>query len=133
MMIDLTQIVLTAEGAIVTIGVSVFMAWLSSHMKDKQAAATIATAVQNSVGIVQKAVADDLQAHPLQVNLPTGTSASTAAGVQYVLNQAGLEIKRFPEITPASIAEKIDAKLGVAPVALLSIAPAVHETASKTA
>lgn len=111
-MIDFTTIAATVISGILTVVGSVFLAWLSSHMKDQAAAKVIGNAVQNALGAVQQAATVGLQAHPLQMTIP-GISPSTAAGVQYVLDNAKPEIARFSSITPATIASKIEAQIGL--------------------
>jgi hypothetical protein len=122
-MIDFTSAVNTLIGGLLTVVVSVFLAWLQSHMKDKAAATTIGNAVQNSVGAFQQAVSADLASHPLQAALP-GISPAAAAGVQYVLNNAGPELARFG-ITPVSVAEKVIAKVGLANLGITKVAAVV--------
>lgn len=112
-MIDFTSLAVTALGSLMTIIGSVFLLWLQSHMKDQAAAATIDTAVNNSLGAVQNAVVQGLAIHPLQAQIP-GLNPATAAGVQYVLDHAGPELARYTTITPALIASKIEAKMGLA-------------------
>ena len=114
-MIDLTQVTIAVVGALSTIIGTVFLAWLQSHMKDQAAAATIGAAVRSSLGTVKQAVSTELTDHPLQVTVP-GISAARAAGVQYVLDNAGPELARFPEITPERIAGKIEAQIGLAKI-----------------
>jgi type II secretory pathway pseudopilin PulG len=122
-MIDFTQVVIAIVGGILSIAGSVFLAWLSSHMKDQAAAATIGSAVNNALGAVQQAVDAGITTHPLQATIP-GITPAAAAGVQYVLDNAGPELSRFADVTPSSIAEKIDAKIGLAKLAPLAIIPA---------
>jgi hypothetical protein len=117
MSVDLTSIADTTIAGLLSIIVTIFLAWLSSHMKDQAAAATIGAAVQNAVGAVQRATAAGLDSHPLLVKLPFKTSPATAAGVQYVLDHAGKELARFSGITPAVIADKVEAQIGLAKLA----------------
>lgn len=117
MTIDLTGVAVSIVGAVGSIITAVFLAWLQGHMKDKDAAATISNAVQNSIGAAQQAVIAGLQSHPLQAKLPAGTPPATAAAVQYVLDNAGPELKRFTDITPETIASKVGAKIGLTKVA----------------
>ena len=84
---------------LLTVIVALFLAWLKSHLADRAAAATIGNAVQNSVGSFEQAVAAGLASHPLQATLP-GISPAAAAGVQYVLNNAGPELARFETSVP---------------------------------
>jgi hypothetical protein len=112
MTLDLTGIAASCLAAVISIVGSLFLAWLQSHMKDQQAAVTVGRAVQNALGVVQNAVDTRLTAHPLLANLPSGTSPAVAAGVQYVLSQAGAEVDRINS-DPTKIAGKIEAQLGL--------------------
>jgi hypothetical protein len=111
-MIDFTQIVIAIVGGILSVVGTVFLAWLQSHMKDQAAAATIGNAVNNAIGAVQQAADAGIKSHPLQAQIP-GITPAAAAGVQYVLDNAGPELQRFADVTPATIAAKIDAKIGL--------------------
>jgi hypothetical protein len=115
-MIDFTSVANAAATFLLSVAGTVFLAWLSSHMKDKQAAAVIGTAVTNALGAVKQASDAGLASHPLQAQLP-GITPAMAAGVQYVLDNAAPELKRYTGITPAVIAGKIDAKFGSAKIA----------------
>lgn len=123
-MIDFTQIVEAAASGIISIATAVFLAWLQSHMKDKAAAATISNAVVNAEGAAKQALDAGLTSHPLQVSLPIGTSPAVAAGVAYVLGQAGPELTRLG-ITPDAVAAKIDAKIGLGKIAAQSAPSAI--------
>jgi hypothetical protein len=112
-MIDFTPVAVAAVGGLMTIVGSIFLTWLQAHMKDQAAAVTINNAVTNALGAVQNAVATGLKAHPLQAQVP-GLNPATAAGVQYVLDNAGPELERYAGITPALIASKIEARIGLA-------------------
>src|ERR1035437_7421514 len=108
MNIDLTGVAVSVVGAILSIVTTTFLAWLSSHMKDQAAAATIGAAVKNAVGAVEQAADAGLRSHPLQVELPPGTPAPTAAGVQYVIDHAGPELTRFTGITLDAVTAKVE-------------------------
>ena len=122
-MIDFTPIVVAIVGGLFSVIGSVFLLWLQSHMKDQAAAATIGAAVKNGLGAAQNAIDAGLTAHPLQATLPAGTSPAVAAGVAYVLSQAGPEATRLG-ITPGAIAAKVAAQLGLVKAAAAA-APAV--------
>lgn len=122
-MIDFTQIIIAIVGGILSIVGTVFLAWLQKHMKDQTAAATIGTAVNNALGAVQQAVDAGIKSHPLQAQIP-GITPAAAAGVQYVLDNAGSELARFTDITPATIASKIDAKIGLTKSAAVAVVAA---------
>jgi hypothetical protein len=123
MTIDLTGVATSIIGAFLSAVVTVFLAWLSSHMKDQTAAATIGAAVKNAVGIVQQAADAGIRSHPLQFKLPPGTPAATAAGVQYVLDHAGPELKRFTGITLDAVTDKVVAQIGLAKLATAAPVP----------
>jgi hypothetical protein len=112
MNIDLTGVAVSLIGAFASIVGAVFLAWLQSHMKDQQAAATIGTAVQNAVGAMQQAAQSGIGALKPSVNIP-GMPPNMQVGVQYVLDHAGDELKRYTDITPDKIADKIKAQIGL--------------------
>lgn len=116
MQIDLTQILIAVIGGAFAIVNAVFVVWLQSNMKDKAAAATLATAVSNSLGAIQQAATTGVAFSKPTVALPAGVSPQVAIGVQYVLDHAGNEATRLG-ITPESIASKINAKLGLQTIA----------------
>lgn len=115
-MVDFNTLTLDVIGVLATVVYAYFKAWEQSHIKDATAATTLDNAVKNSLGVIQQAAAARLQTHPLQLTLPA-LSAPVAAGVQYVIDQAGPEIKRFGEITTADIAAKVLAKQGLSAIA----------------
>ena len=113
MTVDVTGVAVAfISVAIPTIG-SVFAAWLASHIKDKAAAEVVSDAVKNSLGAVQQAATSEIQALHPQIS---GVPAVLQPGVQYVLDQAGPEAQRLG-ITPVAIAQKIEAKIGLANIA----------------
>lgn len=109
--INLTEIMVTIVSGTFTLLGIVLPIWVSSHIKNKDAATAVNNAIANSLGAVHNAAAQGLERHPLQVHLP-GVSATTAAGVQYVLDHVGDEALRAG-ISPASIADRIEARLGL--------------------
>lgn len=117
MTVDYTNDILAIVGAVFTGITALFTAWLQSHIKDQAAAATIGTAVKNSLGAAQNAIDAGLKYHPLQASLPEGTSAAVASGVQYILDQAGPELTRLGSITNDALAAKVSAQMGLAKVA----------------
>jgi H+/gluconate symporter-like permease len=119
--VDLSTITTAIVGGAVSIVVAVATAFINSRMKDKQAAQTLDNALTNSLGVVQNTLDSSLKAHPLQVTLP-GATPAVAAGVQYVLDHAGDEAKRFG-VTPGAIEDKINARLGVAKMNAAPIVP----------
>ena len=111
--VDLTGVATAiTEGIFATLGV-VLSAWITSHIKDETAAATLTTAVQNSLGAIQQAAVSSVQIFRPQI---PGVPASLAPGVQYVLDHAGDEATRLG-VTPVAIAQKIDAQIGLANIA----------------
>lgn len=123
--VDFTAIAVAGVGALVTVAGTLAVAFINARMKDSTSAAALSNAVNNSLGAVKQAVDAQILSHPLQVSLP-GVSPAVAAGVAYVLEQAGPEAARFG-VTPAAIVEKIEAKIGLAKLAtpLPSAAPPV--------
>ena len=114
--IDVTQILITIISGFFSIVVAVLGAWLTyiinKNIQDKQAALAVSNAVRNSLGKIQQAgqaVAEgEIQKLHPHLNVPE----YLAPGVQYVLDHAGEEAKRFG-LTPESIADKIVAQLGL--------------------
>lgn len=123
-MIDFTPIVVAIVGGLFSVIGSVFLIWLQSHMKDQAAAATIGAAVKNGLGAAQNAIDAGLTAHPLQATLPAGTSPAVAAGVAYILQNAGSEATRLG-ITPDALASKVEAQIGLSKIAAAPLAVAV--------
>lgn len=111
--VDLTGIAVAATGGFFSVLGIVIPLWISSHIKDKTAAAVVSTAVKNSLGAVQQAATSELDA--LRPQLP-GVPPALAPGVNYVLDQAGPEATRLG-ITPVAIAQKIEAQIGLANIA----------------
>ena len=114
MTVDLTGIAVSCIAGIFGVVGPVFLYWLQSHMKDKQAAVVIGNAVSNSLGAMQQAAeAGVTSLHPQIAGVPP----SLAVGVQYVLDNAGPELARYTDITPQMLAAKINAKIGLASIA----------------
>ena len=123
--IDFTPIVVAVVGGAFSVIGIVATALINSKMKDTQAAATLDKALTNSLGAVQNAVDANLQQHPLQATI--STTPSVAAGISYVMNNAGPEMARLG-VTPAAVASKIEARIGLQKsnaVAAAVAAPAV--------
>jgi len=112
--VDFTAIAVAVVGGVFAIIGAVATALINSHMKDAQAATTLGNAVSNAMGAVQNAIDTGITSHPLQATIP-GISAPMAAGVQYAMDHAGDEAIRLG-VSPAEIADKIDAKLGLAKI-----------------
>ena len=113
--LDLTPIIIAAIGGVFSIIGIVATALINSHMKDKQAAAVLSTAVKNSLGAIQQAGTNYVTALSPKVNIP-GVSPQLQTGIQYVLNNAGPEMERLG-VTPEGVASKIDAQIGIASIA----------------
>lgn len=104
---------------------------INARIKDSQAATVLGAAVKNALGAMQVATEGVVtNLHPT-VALPVipGAPPQLASGVQYVLDHAGPEAARFG-ITPAAIADKINAQIGLSNIAA-NIAVAVAESPPK--
>ena len=111
-MIDYTPIVVEVCSGLLTITGIVATALVKKYVTDTTSATALNNAIGNSLGAVQNAEEAMLKSHPLQAQLPSSVSPAAAAGVQYVLDHAGAEAARFG-ITPAAIADKINARMGL--------------------
>ena len=114
MTIDLTGVAATVFGGILSIAGTLFLAWLQGHMKDKQAAAVLGDAVRNALGAMQQAATAGIRQMAPGITAPV--SPVTAAGIQYVLDNAGDEAARLG-IGQDAIAAKIAAQLGLQSIA----------------
>jgi hypothetical protein len=110
MTIDLTGVAAAVIAGVFTVATPVAMLWIQNHLKDQQAALVIGNAVKNSLGAIQQA-AQEAVTQGRTVRDPL------APGIRYVQEQAGPELERFPEITTASLAAKIQAQAGLAVIA----------------
>lgn len=115
MTIDLTGIAASVIAGIFGIVGPLFLYWLTQHLKDAEARATVSAAVGNALGALQQAAQDAVVAVHPHVAVP-GVSAALAPGVAYVLAQAGPEAARLG-ITPAEIEAKVAAQVGKANIA----------------
>jgi hypothetical protein len=115
MTVDLTGIAVSLIGVVGTIMSIVITAVINARMGDKQAAATLSAALENSLGAAQQAASGVVVSTHPQIFIP-GVPSSAAVAVQYVLDHAGAEAARFG-ITPQGIAEKINARIGLASIA----------------
>ena len=117
MTFDLTGIIVAVIGGVFSVATIVVGAWISSRMKDAQAASVLGAAVKNALGAMQQATQGAVTAQRPTVTLPLLASVpQLAVGVQYVLDHAGAEATRFG-ITPIAIADKINAQIGLANIA----------------
>lgn len=113
---DFTPVVVAVVGGVFSVIGIVATAMVNSHMKDAQAATALNAAIGNSLGAVQNAVDAGIRSHPLQATIP-GITPALAAGVQYGLDHAGEEAARLG-VTPAALADKINARLGLVKMAV---------------
>ena len=127
MTVDLTTVLVSIITGFFAVLSIVIPAMISSRMKDQQAAAVLTAAVKNSLGAMEQASKGVIVSMAPQVTVP-GIPLSLQPGVQYVLTHAGDEAARFG-ITPAAIADKISAQVGLqalaekVPVATVAIVP----------
>lgn len=121
--IDLTGVAVSIIAGIFGVLGVVIPFWLQGHIKDQDAAVTLNNAVKNSLGAIQQAATTAVETLKPSVPIP-GVAASLTPGVQYVLDHAGDEMKRL-NITPAAVADKIDAQIGLAKIAASGSSPAV--------
>jgi hypothetical protein len=113
MTVDLTGIAVAATGGFFSVLGLVAVAWIQSHMKDQTAAATMTAAIKNSLGAMQQAATSEIQTiHPQIAGVP----ANLQPGVQYVIDNAGDEMTRLG-VTPAAVAQKVEAQIGLANIA----------------
>jgi hypothetical protein len=111
--LDLTNVALSLITAIFGILGIILPIMINARIKDKQAAATLASAVLNSLGAGEQALKGEVIAVGPKIALPAGVPASLLPNIQYVMDHAGDEAARFG-ITPVAIASKISAQLGLA-------------------
>ena len=114
MTVDLTGVATALIAGVFSVLAIVLPLLISSRMKDRDAAATLSAAVRNSLGAIQQASTMAVQQMAPSVQLK-GVSPELAAGVQYVLSNAGPEAERLG-ITPQTIASKISAQIGLAQI-----------------
>jgi hypothetical protein len=96
---------------------------ITSHLKDKQAAAVLAMAVHNALGAMEQATIDALNS-PAPHVLPN----RMAVGVGYVFEHAGKEAERLGVGTMA-VSEKINAQLGLRALAVVEAGKVAHAAA----
>jgi hypothetical protein len=112
---DLTTVLVTVVGGIFsTLGI-ILTAIINKYVKDAQAREVLRNAVTNGLGILQQAAQGEVKKLDPELHLP-GQLAQYAPAVQYVFDHAGDEAARFG-LTPETIAEKIEAQIGLANVA----------------
>ena len=114
-MIDLTSLLATIITGVFSVMAIVIPMWITSFLKDKQAASVLSTAVTNALGAMRQASEAGVRTLAPKVYVP-GLSPEMTVGVNYVLDHAGDELKRFG-ITPEAVASKLNAKLGLQKIA----------------
>lgn len=119
--INLTALAVAVVGGIFSVIGTVLTVQINARMKDKQAAEVLNNAVKNSLGAMQQATVTTIEAAQPTVTVP-GVSGTMAVGVQYVANHAGDEAARLG-ITPAAIADKINAQIGLTKIAAAAPGP----------
>jgi hypothetical protein len=111
--IDLTQIIVALINLAFPAVAAVATLLINHYVKNQQMATLLSNAVQNGVGIVQKKTAEAVtQGHPTI----TLSNPDIASGVNYVLANAQEAVQHF-NIPTARIADKIEAKIGLASIA----------------
>lgn len=116
MTIEWTPIIVALMGGIFSIIGMVATAIVNKNFKDAAAAATLNNAVKNSLGAIEQATDEAVRKAAPHTAIP-GVTPQMAVGIQYTLDHAGAEAARFG-ITPAAIADKINAQIGLAKIAV---------------
>lgn len=124
--VNLTALIQAVVGFLLTVVAGVATALVNKYIKDSSARDVLDKALQNSLGALQQAAQGAIAANKPTVDLPAALS-SYASAVQYVIDHAGDEAKRFG-LTPEDLAQKIEARLG-----LLNVQQNVAATAAPTA
>lgn len=113
MTVDLTGIATTAIGGLFAVLGPVLLYIIQAKIKNKQMADLLASTVQNSLGKIQQATeAQVANAAILHPSLPP----AIAVGAQYVADHAPEALAHFG-ITPAAVADKIEAQIGLSNIA----------------
>lgn len=114
--VDLTPVIVAVVGGVFTVATTVIGAWvtafITSRMKDRDAAVAVSNAVKNALGKIQQAAQPVVEAEAARLDPKLRVPEYLAPGVQYVLDHAGEEAARFG-MTPQAIADKIVAQLGL--------------------
>lgn len=109
--LDLTNMLLSAIGAAFTV-VGAVATWLvNTYVKDAAARSIINDALQRGLGALQQSVQQAIPTAKIAAALPAALQ-QYAPAVQYVLDHAGDELARLG-VTPAAVAAKIEAELGL--------------------
>jgi hypothetical protein len=113
--VDFTAIAVAAVGGIFSIISAVAVALINQHVKNQTAREVLNAAVTNSIGALQMSAQTGIRTAAPKVQLPPEL-VQYAPAVEYVLDHAGQEATRFG-ITQEAIANKIEARLGLANIA----------------
>jgi hypothetical protein len=109
--IDFTQLLIQiVSGVFGLLGIYLTY-FVTSHIKDQKAAATISEQLTNSLGAIQHATQTGIATLDPRITVPV--SPQMGAGVQHMLDTAGDEMSRLG-ITQAGIVSQINARLGLA-------------------
>lgn len=126
--IDLTQIIVTVVGGVFSVLGIILTAMVTKNVKDDRMRQILENALKNSLGTLQQATDDQIKkAHFELPDVP----AQLAPGVKYVLDHVPEAVERLG-VTPESIAEKIDSRIGLANIqANIAIASANNQPIPK--
>ena len=113
--VNFTAVAVSVVGTVFTVLGAIATAYINARMKDTKDAATMRAVVDNALGAMQQATVQGIQILNPQANIP-GISPVLAVGLQYALDHAGTEFNRAG-ITPAAVADKIKARMGLANIA----------------
>lgn len=114
MQIDLTGIAATLAAGAFSVALTVALALIRAHVKNLFLRDILESALGNSLGKMKQATLAEIgMAATLH---PTINNPLVAVGVQYALSHAGEAAAHFG-ISEAAIADKIEARLGVAEIA----------------
>lgn len=123
MTLDLTGIAISIIGGVFSIIAIVATALINARLADKQTADTLDKALTNALGAMQQSAEQSVLAGKPSIRLPGSVlSPQMAVGVQYVLDHAGDEAARHG-LDAAAIADKINARIGLAKIAAVSAQP----------
>ena len=115
-MLDLTAFLTAVMAAILGLIGAIATALINARMKDQQAAKIIDAAIGNAIGAGQLYATDAIVSLHAGMAVPALTPAMMVM-VQYALDHAGPELARYG-ITPAAVADKITARLGLRAIEL---------------
>lgn len=113
--VSFTSLLLSLAAAGIPIVGAVALALVNKYVKDASAAKLIDDAIASSVGTLQQVAQGSIKTVDPSLVFPA-KFAAYAPGIQYVVDHAGDALTRLG-ITPEMVAEKIEAKVGLANVA----------------